>query len=179
MRSEASKHAPAAGADVEQRAQRAIAQLGEQQVAEIELVGFVASPSPQLIRRPAAALGEDLVHAPPVAHELRVMFVGEGEHLLEHALIGFGRGRAVVHPVLFTKTVDEAGVGQELEMTRHARLALIDDLAELSDGELGPSQQREQSQAGGLPCCSKAFHGVFEALRHISRHKEILICAAA
>ncbi len=61
------------------------------------------------------------------------------------------RGRnPVIDPVLLAKPFEQAGVAQEFQVPRNARLALAEDLGQFDDGELASAQRCQHSQAGGF-----------------------------
>src|SRR5262249_57175752 len=54
-------------------------------------------------------------------------------------------------PGAFEKSLDQAGVRQQFEMTRYARLRLPQDFAEIRYGELALGQERQDPQSCPLP----------------------------
>src|SRR5690606_10061771 len=48
------------------------------------------------------------------------------------------------------EAVEQAGIAQQLQMARDARLALAQDLRQLADGQLAVRAQHQQAQAGRL-----------------------------
>ena len=54
--------------------------------------------------------------------------------------------------VPFAETLDQPGLGQELEMARDARLRLPQDVGEIGHGQFGLGQQREDAQPRLLAC---------------------------
>ena len=57
-----------------------------------------------------------------------------------------GSARLQEHPAAFLAPLGEAGVGQDLDVARDARLALAEHLGELADRQLHRAQQREDAQ---------------------------------
>ena len=53
---------------------------------------------------------------------------------------------AIEYPAPLAETVDKSRLAEEFEMSRHARLALPEDLRELADGQLAPRAQHQQPQ---------------------------------
>ena len=56
-------------------------------------------------------------------------------------------GQAEERPGALAETLDQAGLGQQLEMARDARLRLAQDVGQVGDGQLGLGQQRQHAQA--------------------------------
>ena len=55
-------------------------------------------------------------------------------------------GQAEEGPGAFAEALDQAGLGQQLEMARDARLRLAQDVGEVGDGQLGLGEQRQDAQ---------------------------------
>lgn len=53
----------------------------------------------------------------------------------------------VEDPRALPEAVEESGIGKQLQMTRHARLALAQDLRQLGDGELAMAEQTKDAKA--------------------------------
>ena len=49
-------------------------------------------------------------------------------------------------PGAFAEALDQAGLGQEPQMARNARLRLAQDFGEVGDGQLGLGEQRQDAQ---------------------------------
>ena len=59
-------------------------------------------------------------------------------------------GKRDEHPASLLAAVENAGVAENLQVAGDARLALAEDLCELSDGELHDAQQGDDPQPGGI-----------------------------
>jgi len=55
-------------------------------------------------------------------------------------------GERKEHPAAFLAPVDDAGIGEDPDMARDARLALVEQLGELSDRQLHSGEQRDDPQ---------------------------------
>src|SRR5690606_4415011 len=96
-----------------------------------------------------------VVHTAAIALEYLVIVSQQGQELLHDLRRLAARRDAVVHPLLFAKTIEQTRARKDLEMPRHARLALPEDLAKLAHRELRTRQQRQQTQPGRLACGTK------------------------
>ena len=59
-------------------------------------------------------------------------------------------GAPVEHPAALAEALEQAGLGEQLEVARDARLALAEHLGELADGPLALAAEHQQAQAAGL-----------------------------
>lgn len=73
-----------------------------------------------------------------------------------------GLGKAVEHPGALAEALDQAGVGQELEVARDARLALSQNLSELAHRPLAMRTDREQPEPAGLGRGTQAVQQVVD-----------------
>jgi hypothetical protein len=145
VRGEQPEQVTRAGADVEQHADR----LGRQLAQDDRIDGAgrrAAGCRRQLIRGAAGAFANHAFHAFAVTPQQIVVLADQGEQLLDRAPLRTGRRRAVIHPVLFAKAIEQPGIAQELQVTRDARLTLADNLTDLADRQLCTREQRKQSQ---------------------------------
>ena len=55
-------------------------------------------------------------------------------------------GQAEEGPGALAEALDQAGLGQQLEMARDARLRLAQDVGQVGDGQFGLGQQRQHAQ---------------------------------
>ena len=79
------------------------------------------------------------------------------------------------HPAAFLAPLGEAGVDQDLDVARDARLALPEHLGELADRQLHRPQQREDAQPVGIgKRLEKRERG--ESVDMNSTYKDIFIC---
>ena len=56
-------------------------------------------------------------------------------------------GQPEESPGAFAEALDQAGLGQQLEMPRDARLRLAQNVGEVGDGQFGLGEQRQHAQA--------------------------------
>ena len=68
--------------------------------------------------------------------------VDQREHRLDRARLG----QRQEHPAALLAPLEHAGVGEDLQMARHPRLALAQHLRQLADRQLHQPQQREDAQ---------------------------------
>jgi hypothetical protein len=73
--------------------------------------------------------------------------------------------RAQEYPAAFAAALGKPGVAQDLDMTRDARLALLEDLRQFADRKLHAGQQPHDPQAGGIGKSAKGIkHGHHEPI---------------
>jgi hypothetical protein len=70
-------------------------------------------------------------------------------------------GQAVENPGAVGESLHKPGLGQQLEVPRHARLALVEDAAQLQHRQLLGRQQGEEAQPGRLPRRAQHFDNLF------------------
>ena len=58
--------------------------------------------------------------------------------------------QAVENPAAFAKAIEETGLAEQLQMPRHPRLALSENLRQLADRQLAARAQDQQAQSAGL-----------------------------
>ena len=63
---------------------------------------------------------------------------------------GTAGAQAIEHPAAFAKAIEQSGIAQQLEMPRHARLTLPEDLRQFADGQLAARAQNQEPQARGF-----------------------------
>ena len=90
------------------------------------------------------------VRAASAANSACVAGVGPFVDQREHRLDPLGLGKRQEHPASFLAALEHAGIGEDLEMARHARLALAEHLRELSDRQLHQPQQGHDAQPGRI-----------------------------
>ena len=59
-------------------------------------------------------------------------------------------GKADEHPRPFPRPLDQPCIGEDLQVPRHARLALAEHQRKLADGELEPADERHDPQPGRI-----------------------------
>ena len=157
-RPEELQHAAGAGAEVEEAADRLRADGVEDRGLDLVL-GGVERAQPVPVRRQAleegaaprpSALRPHLGEADAVAGEPVVGAVEGGQDGAQDLGRGGALAEAEEGPGAFAVPLDEAGLGQELEMTRDARLRLAEDVGQVGHRELALGQERQHPQPGFL-----------------------------
>ena len=154
LRPEQFEHAPGAGAEIEQRAERPVGSaariaastgvVGDMQLADAVPLGGMAREIGLRRRGPGGAhAGEPLA----VARDGRVGGVeprrpGARDQLGAGAVLG----EAEEGPGALAEALHQPGLGQQLEMARDARLRLAQDVGEIRDRQLGLGEQRQDAQ---------------------------------
>ena len=64
-------------------------------------------------------------------------------------------GEPEEHPASLRGTLDEPGLGHQLQMPADARLALAKDLGQVLDVQLAVGKQRQDAQTGRLACSAE------------------------
>ena len=151
-------HPPGPGADVDQPAERALAKravdraldlaFGDMErtdlVPDLGMAGEIAAGG-------FGPLGADGLGARGVGSEQRPgrrvgPVVDQREHRLD--LVGVGQGQE--HPAALLAPLEHAGIGEDLQVARDARLALAEHLRQLADRQLHqPQQARRCAAASG------------------------------
>ena len=57
-----------------------------------------------------------------------------------------GGGQRQEHPAAFLAPLDDAGIGEDLDVARDPRLALGENLGQFADRQFHPPQEREDAQ---------------------------------
>ncbi len=117
------------------------------QRADLVPVGGVLG---EIALRRVGMLALDRGKMPAVAHERGVVPVGARQKIGDQTAPRGVVGKAVEHPRAFRVAVDEAGLGEELQVARDARLRLAEDGGEVLHRQLGLGQQRQDAQARAL-----------------------------
>ena len=149
-------HPPGAGADVDQPperplAQRALDRLLDLALGDVERADRVPhlGMGGEIAGGGLGAVGANRVEPRRVGREQRFgRPVGPAIEQREHRLGARRVGERQEHPAAFLAALDHAGVGEDLEVARNARLALAEHLRELADRQLHSPQQREDAQPG-------------------------------
>ena len=154
LRAEHFQHAPGAGAEIEQRAERLVGErgadrvfhrrVGDMQLADAVPLGGVRAEIG--LRRGGARLA----HGGELGAVAGDGLVGRIEMRQQRAGdLGAAAvlGQAEERPGAFAEALDQTGLGQQLEVARDARLRLAQDVGQVGDGQLGLGQQRQQAQA--------------------------------
>jgi len=162
-------HAPGAGADIEQGAQRSAIKLGyqrifDQLIGDVQLAQFVplASMTLEIAFCDAFArfadCGQFLAIGLADRCEFGAFALGNGEHAChgvdDRSPAVRGCWGAQEHPAAFAAAFCQAGIAQDPDMARDARLALAEDLRELAHRQLHMVEQAGDAQPGWV--CKRA-----------------------
>jgi len=79
-----------------------------------------------------------------------------------HHRAGTVQGDAIEHPASFAQAFEQAGLAQDLEMARDARLALAEDAHKVADRQVTARAQGEESQPGILAGGTQAGQNLVE-----------------
>ena len=82
-----------------------------------------------------------------VARDRRIGRIEPLEQRARHLGAAAMLGQAEEGPGALAEALDQAGLGQQPEMTRDARLRLAQDVGQIGDGQFGFRQQRQHAQA--------------------------------
>ena len=156
--------AAGAGANIEQFADPVRRQQGKQLALHLARVGVQrAQPmpfggiAPEIGGRRFGPAALDRLQPLGIQCEQRIGLrhqFGEG---LPQLRARTGLRQPVIGPGTFAHAHQQAGFAQQLQMARHTRLALPDDLHQVADGQLRPGAQCQQAQAGRLRGGAQAF----------------------
>ena len=153
-RAEKLEHAPGPGAHVEQVADA----LGGQEPGEhpfdlafvhIEGAQFVPTGGvpAEIGRRRPRPLGLHPGQALQIEGQILVILGQHGDQVPGDLGPGPFLDQTVVDAAALAEAVQQAGLGEKLEVARHPGLALAEDLHHLADGQLATGAEREQTQA--------------------------------
>ena len=78
------------------------------------------------------------------------MHIGQRQHFGDQLADRTAGDQVEERPGTLAMLVDDAGIGEQLEMAGDARLRLPEDVGEIGDGELAMLQQRHDPQPGRL-----------------------------
>ena len=169
MRSEKGQHAASAGAQVDQTFKSAIADLMQDRGIDI---GFRimerAQPIPRLGDIGKVGFGGDRALAAHILERRRVLSkrgggqIEFGEQGIQNPTGPVFRPRAIEHPGPFRQPLDQAAIGQGLQMMRQTRLTLIQNLDQLTHGQIAAPQERENAQSRWL---AGRLQGVNQSVR--------------
>ncbi len=81
-----------------------------------------------------------------VAHHDRILRIEPRHQRAGKLGAAAGLGQPEERPGAFAEALDQAGLDQQLEMARDARLRLAQDVGEVGDGQLGLGHQRQDAQ---------------------------------
>ena len=139
------------GARQRRRDRRLDRLVGDVQLADAVPFGGVAA---EIGLRGVGARGPHGGQPLAVAREDRIGGIEPLDQLAGELGAAAALAQAEERPGAFAEALDQAGLGQQLQMARDARLRLAQDVGEVGDGQLGLAEQRQDAQpralAGGL-----------------------------
>ncbi len=128
----------------ERRADRVLDRfIGDMQLADAVPLGGVAA---EIGLRGGRARGAHRGEPLAVARDGRVGRIEPRDELARELGAAAALAQPEERPGAFAEALDQAGLGQELEMARDARLRLAQDVGEVGDRELGLGEQRQDAQ---------------------------------
>ena len=153
-RAEQLDHPAGAGADIDQPAERPLAERRVDRVLDLafgdmeraDLVPHLGVAG-EIAVGGLGAFGADRSRSAPrrrrtAPASLRPPSIDQREQRLD----ALGVGKRQENPAAFLAALEHAGVGEDLEVARHARLALPEHLRQLADRQLHQPQQRDDAQ---------------------------------
>ena len=165
------EHAAGAGAEIEQRTDRAVGErgldraldrrVGDMQAADAVPLGGVLA---EIGLRGGGARGAHRGEPPAVAHHHRIGRIEPADQRLRDVGDAAALAEPIERPAPLAEAIDQAGFGEQLQMARDARLRLAQDFGEVGDRQLGFGEQREHAQA-------RAFAGGAQRPRAGSRNR--------
>ena len=152
------QHPSRARAEIEQSADRTIADGGEHRLFDGLLrcmhrpqsVPVRSEPREIILRRFRTLLARG-GEARPVGHDMRIGRVERIEQRMQQASGDGAVRQAEERPGALAMTLDEARFDEELEMARNARLRLAENVGEIGYRQLTLSKQRQDPQTRLLP----------------------------
>ncbi len=138
--------------EMEQAAATTVAELGCQHGDQFSgiVVGCAVARCSALGSALGPASFEHRLDTLAVGPQHRIVKVDLRQQARHEIPAGTFHRRPVVHPVLLAEFLQQADVAKQLEMPRHARLALAEDLRQLGDRKLTLGEDGEQAQSGGF-----------------------------
>ena len=105
--------------------------------------------------------GADRGQASKIGFERRRGPVGQRAQRVAELPRQLARGSAVENPASFLRPFKQARIAKQLQVARHARLALTENLGEFGHGQFRLGQQRQQAQAGQIARRAQYRHQAF------------------
>ena len=134
-RAEQFEHAPGAGAEIEQRADRPIGERGldralDRRVGDVQAADAVpfGGVLAEIGLRGGRARGAHGGEPPAVAQHHRVGRIEPPDQRLRDVGDAAALAEAIERPAPLAEAIDQPGFGQQLQMSRDARLRLAQDL---------------------------------------------------
>ncbi len=165
------EHAPRTGADIEEVAQPFRREQRLQRPLDLAL-GDVERADAVPLRRVGAEISRRLGGALMLDGGEALAIEGERGVGLRHQFDQEPRqlacprppGRAIEHPGALAEAVEQPGIAEQLQVPRHARLALPEDVGKLADREFALGAQHKQAKPGGLRRCAQPHQQLVHAL---------------
>ena len=180
-RAEQFDHPPGAGADIDQPPERSLCRGCGRSRARLRFRRRGASgsgPTPRPGRRNSgwrprrARRWTASVRRRRRRTSASVVVIGPAVDQREQRRHAIRLGKRQEYPAAFLAPLEHTGVGEDLQMARHSRLALAEHQRQFADRQLHPPQQREDAQPGGV---GKRLEAVGEREASTSRDKDIKI----
>ena len=105
---------------------------------------------PKIGARELGALPLDRAEPLQIEGDRRIALVAGGDKLPGERACRTRLAEAIKHPAALAEAVQKAGFAQQLQMARHARLALAEDLGQLADSQLAARAQDDEPKPGRL-----------------------------
>ena len=147
------QHAPGAGAEIEQRADRLVAErradrrfdrgVGDVQLADA--VPFGGMPA-EIILRGGGARGAHRGQPLAVAGDDRIVRIEPGDQRARDVGGAAALAEAEEHPRALAVALDQPGFGQKPQMAREAGLRLAQDRGQVGDGQFGLGDEHREAQ---------------------------------
>ena len=85
-----------------------------------------------------------------IERDRRVGLAAGGDEMAGQRARRAARAEAIEDPAAFAKAVEKTRLAQQLQMARHARLALPEDLRQFADRQLAAGAQNQEAQSRRL-----------------------------
>ena len=143
----------------------------------VEIEGAHVVPARRLggevARRLLVARGAHRGEALAVERELGILVRQHAAEIAGEPRAGPAMGATVEHPAALAKALEQARIGQELEVARDPGLALAEHLGELADGPFALAAEHEQAQPARLGGGAQAAEQGVEAVG-LLRHDQLV-----
>ena len=148
------EHAPSAGTEIEQRADRLVGERRadrrfDRGVGDVKLADAVplGRMPPEIVLRGGGARGAHRREPLAVARDDRIVRIEPGDQRARDVGGAAALAEAEKRPRPLAEALDQPGFGQQPQMARDARLRLPQDRGQVGDGQFGLGDQHEQAQA--------------------------------
>jgi len=110
-----------------------------------------------------------------IARQLRVARIDAIQQIVDHARGKSLLRRAEEGPRPFLIALQQAGLRQQAQMPRDARLRLAQDLDEVGDGQIGGRKQQQQTQARLFARGAQQVHRFIQRQLRAGQHRHLQI----